>query len=198
MAHHCRYFFVFVVIATSFGWNRPARVMFLMKGFGSGSKPQSQIASGIPSTSSTRNNLKPSSPSHEALNRKPLLEDANSSSVALNIASSMQRHFPSLNLTFDGLRVLHIDPPVIEIPHFMSDAVCDDYISKAESQGYRIPSQTFGATAGSIRTSTTWYMNYAAVDSFINRVEQLLNWPRNRFEEPQIVRYEFGQQVRLW
>jgi hypothetical protein len=163
-----------------------------MKGFGTSPKPTKSFKS------SSSGNIMPPRPSGNQLDQKLPIEQLNTTLSSISIESSMSNHFPSFDLTFPDLRVLHIDPPVVEIPHFMSDAVCEEFISIADNQGYRIPSQTFGGSnmnAGSIRTSTTWYMNYSAVDIFVKKVEKLLNWPSNRFEEPQIVRYEFGQQV---
>lgn len=113
-----------------------------------------------------------------------------------DLDSLFVNHFPTLNTSYQGIKILHNDPPVIEVKDFLSLSECDKYIASAETLGYQIPSQTFNAGAGSTRTSTTWFMNYASVDEFVNKTVSILNWPQSRFEEPQVVRYEFGQQVR--
>lgn len=57
-----------------------------------------------------------------------------------------------------------------------------------------IRSQTFSADTAAKRTSSTWYLKYADVPEFIFKANKLLGKPITTFEEPQVVRYEMGQQ----
>ena len=106
----------------------------------------------------------------------------------------IKEYCPSLDMDYDGITVLNIDPPVLEINNFFTRSICDKYREIAESKGLNIgKSQTF-ADAGSIRTSTTWYMKYEDVDELITTAHKLTGFDTNTYEEPQIVRYETGQQ----
>eukprot|EP01038_Epipyxis_sp_PR26KG_P015738 gene15738-21305_t len=92
------------------------------------------------------------------------------------------------------IKVVHADPPVFEIPHFFSDELCDTYIQRADSVGKMYNSQTFSIDYSTKRTSTTWYLHYKDVPELIHHANKLTNIPITHFEEPQIVRYELGQQ----
>lgn len=110
----------------------------------------------------------------------------------------IKKHFPSLNLQYPNMKLIHYDPPIYEIDNFLTSDLCDSYIESAQQHGYEIAqSQTFqslSAGVESIRTSTTWYMKYSMVQELIMNTKLLLQVPNSRFEEPQIVRYLFGQQ----
>lgn len=101
---------------------------------------------------------------------------------------------PCLDLHYPGIRCIHHDPPIFEIDDFFPPSLCDDYILRAETQGLLIPSQTFSRDTSTKRTSTTWFLKYADTPEFIYRANKLLGKPITTFEEPQVVRYEMGQQ----
>lgn len=113
-------------------------------------------------------------------------------STLIATASTIEKHCPTLNLQYSGLRLVHETPPIFEIEHFFSPAECSSYMTMAEKQGHKINSQTFGG--GSTRTSTTWYMQYKDVPELLSRANKLTGLPILQYEEPQIVRYETGQQ----
>jgi len=106
--------------------------------------------------------------------------------------ATITKHCPTLSLRYPGLRLVHEDPPVFEIDNFFSEQECKAYMSMASEKGYQIQSQTFGG--GSVRTSTTWYMFYKDVPELLSRAHSLTGLSFTCFEEPQIVRYETGQQ----
>ena len=101
---------------------------------------------------------------------------------------------PSIDLHYPGIRCIHHDPPVFEIEDFFSSPLCDDYILRAETKGLLIPSQTFSRDTSTKRSSTTWFLKYADTPEFIYKANKLLGKPITTFEEPQVVRYEMGQQ----
>lgn len=98
------------------------------------------------------------------------------------------------NLKFPKLRCINADPPIFEIQDFLSSEICDDYIKRAENKGVQVASRTFSRQTSAARTSTTWYMHYKDVTEFLDKALKLTGVPLTRCEEPQIVRYEFGQQ----
>ena len=104
--------------------------------------------------------------------------------------------FPSLNGNMNGVRLVHENPPIYEVDNFFEHSLCDDYIQRAQAMGERYESQTFSSQYGasSVRTSNTWYLYYKQVPEMLQRIRDLTNFPIDRYEEPQIVRYEMGQQ----
>jgi hypothetical protein len=108
--------------------------------------------------------------------------------------SSARNHIPSINTNYPRLRPVHGDPPIFEIDQAFSPELCESYISRAEKFGKKIQSQTFSNYAGSKRTSTTWYVPYDEVKELITLATDLTGLPSSHFEEPQIVRYEMGEQ----
>jgi len=96
-----------------------------------------------------------------------------------------------IDLQYPNLRCISADPPVFEVPNFFTNEECDRYIDSI-SKGVEIQSQTYSAE--STRTSTTWYMPYVAVPELLYKAKKLSRVPIEQFEEPQIVRYEIGQQ----
>ena len=147
------------------------------KGFGSRSS----------SSSSSSKKSAPPSASKAAAQRGALKEPVGIKDAILN-------HCPSFNLSHPGVRVLHDDPPVIEIENFFDAKTCDEYISNAERVGVNIGQSKTFANAGSVRTSTTWYMRYRDVLEFIRGINKVTGCAIETYEEPQIVRYETGQQ----
>ena len=101
---------------------------------------------------------------------------------------------PSLKLdAFPEVRQLHADPPVFEIPNFFSAAECDAYVEKTErADALQMNSQAYSSL--SKRTSTTWYLPFKTVPELLSRAERLTGVPLECYEEPQVVRYETGQQ----
>lgn len=107
-----------------------------------------------------------------------------------------------------SLRMRHVDPPIFTIDNFLSSNECDrlssliinDDDDDDDKRVERMPSPTFSSpttTSISKRTSTTWFCRYTAVTTFLAKVGHLL--PPNsvtiyQMEEPQIVRYEVGQE----
>jgi hypothetical protein len=108
---------------------------------------------------------------------------------------SVGAHIPAINLEYPGLRAVYGDPPVFEIDSVFTPEVCQSYIERASVKGKKVNSATFNAQlSGSVRTSTTWYLRFAEVPELIQVAESLTGYPSSHFEEPQIVRYEMGQQ----
>jgi hypothetical protein len=111
----------------------------------------------------------------------------------------LREALPGLDLSWPGLRVLHLDPPVLIADNFFSDAECDAYAALRESDSpgdvYELAqSGTFYAATAQARTSTTWFMSYERVCGFLAKASALLGVDDlRRFEEPQLVRYQPGQ-----
>jgi len=97
----------------------------------------------------------------------------------------------SIDLKYKNLKCISASPPVFEIPDFFTSEECDSYIERI-SQGVEIKSQTY--SSGSTRTSTTWYLPYDQVPELLSKANLLTLADIANFEEPQIVRYEIGQQ----
>lgn len=117
-----------------------------------------------------------------------------SKSVSKDDGASYIKHCPTMDKKFQNVRCVHDDPPVFEIDNFLSSGECDDFISRAVEEGLVVPSQTFSADSGSKRTSSTWYLPYEAVPELLNNANKLTGLMIPTFEEPQVVRYEIGQQ----
>lgn len=109
-------------------------------------------------------------------------------------AVAVEKYCPTLNMSYPGLKVLHNDPLVLEIDSFFDDRLCDEYIARAVERGERYSSQTFAANTATQRTSTTWYLKYDQVPEFLLKANQLTNKLIETYEEPQVVKYELGQQ----
>ena len=114
----------------------------------------------------------------------------------LTTSTSEDLLFPVLKSDMFKIRQIHTNPPIYEIDNFFDSELCDDYIKRAQSLGEKRESQTFSTQYGvsSVRTSTTWYHLYKQVPEMLLRIREILNIPIERYEEPQIVRYEMGQQ----
>ena len=113
---------------------------------------------------------------------------------------ALDAHHPTIDLSYPGLRVLHLDPPVLAIDGFFTDEECDAYRALAEctsGDAHRLEqSATFGGTS-TARTSTTWFLRLQAVPNLLARVSALLGAPLENFEEPQLVRYQAGRPPSL-
>jgi hypothetical protein len=112
-------------------------------------------------------------------------------------AVAVEKYCPTLNMSYPGLKFLHNDPLVLEIVSFFDDRLCDEYIARAVERGERYSSQTFAANTATQRTSTTWYLKYDQVPEFLLKANQLTNKLIETYEEPQVVKYELGQQFSL-
>ena len=108
--------------------------------------------------------------------------------------TSYVEHCPSMDRKYGNIKCVHNNPPIFEIENFLSSEVCDEFIERAEKEGLVVPSQTFSADSGSKRTSSTWYLPYDAVPELLCGATKLTGLKIPTFEEPQVVRYEIGQQ----
>ena len=133
-------------------------------------------------------------------------------SMEVSTTTSTTEKDDSLNLqhaldkipSFSGVRVLHIDPLVLNIDNFFTSEECDHYIEMSLSASNRkrgdvmeSRSPTVGkdAAAKAQRTSTTWYHHYKNVPEFIAKASRLLGLDTiERWEEPQTVRYRRNEK----
>ena len=153
----------------------------LQAGFGKQSKP----------TTNTKDNNKQSplkSPKNKVENNTTFMPKFP------NVIEPYQNHLISLNTAYPNMRQINYDPPIYEIDNFFTNEECLSYITRSQELGFEINSQTFSVNAASKRTSTTWFLKYSDVPELTSRAMKLLNLPIQNFEEPQVVRYEFGQQ----
>lgn len=134
---------------------------------------------------------------------KPNVAATSSSAPTLQIVKSksldlarkaVQNHIPTVDMDFPRLRTVNADPPVLEVDGFFSEELCAEYIARAQDKGHMIASQTFGEAANAKRTSSTWYLRYEDVPELVYLVQKLTGVPMACFEEPQVVRYQPGQQ----
>lgn len=131
--------FLFLVLLIF--WERLNACRLTMKG-GFGAKPGGFGAKSVGSKQPTK--AITTTPNY-VLNKNP--------SAAL---VTSQNHVPSINLAYPNMKAVHGDPPVFEIDNVFTTEVCDSYISRAETLGLKVQSQTFDSNSGSKRTSTTW------------------------------------------
>lgn len=110
-----------------------------------------------------------------------------------------------------SLKMMHWDPPVIGVDNFLTSDECTYLLSLVDSSTWtstsgepvpvqRMPSPTFSSSLSeessviSRRTSTTWFCRYDAVPTLLAKASHLLNVDIARMEEPQIVKYQPGQE----
>lgn len=122
------------------------------------------------------------------------VSSSGSKSVSKGDGASYIKHCPTMDRKFNNLKCVHNDPPIFEIANFLSSEECDQFITRAVEEGLVVPSQTFSADSGSKRTSSTWYLPYQAIPELLNNANKLTGLSIPTFEEPQVVRYEIGQQ----
>lgn len=93
------------------------------------------------------------------------------------------------------LRLLHKSPPVLAIDDFFTAEECREIQEVAEhnSHSQKVTSATFQG-ALSTRTSTSWFCRFQDVSVLLAKTHHALNVPLSQMEEPQIVRYETGQE----
>jgi len=154
------------------------------KGFGSGSSS---------SSSTSPVSSKKSNKSNKELND---LDNKSQSKLKIksNGKSTFHKHCPTLDESYPGLRCVHSDPPIYEIDNFFTKETCDRMILDADTKGVSVNSKTFSSMTSSHRTSTTWYLSYKDVPELLSNANYLTGFDIQNFEEPQIVRYEMGQQ----
>jgi hypothetical protein len=129
--------------------------------------------------------------------------EVSTKSTARNRAQSADLPLSSL-APFSELRVLHVDPLVIAIDDFFTNAECDRYVSMSKapaSKNSNAPLMTRSKTVGkdalakAQRTSTTWFHHFKEVPELMAKASRLLgldditNW-----EEPQTVRYRRNER----
>lgn len=95
--------------------------------------------------------------------------------------------------THPSLKVLSADPPVYEVPNFLTEQQCADIIAAAES-GKEMPPIPYGAK-NRIFTGTKFAAGASgAVDPFFAEACALFGGvPANRFEPVTVTRYDAGQ-----
>ena len=115
------------------------------------------------------------------------------------VADVLQSALPGIDLAWPGLRVLHLDPPVLVADNFFSEEECDAYAELRNSDSpddvhELAQSATFSGATSQARTSTTWFVAYQRVTTLLAKASALLGVEDlSRFEEPQLVRYAPGQ-----
>ena len=102
------------------------------------------------------------------------------------------------------LKFVHQSPPVLVIENFLTPQECeeiesvaimgdDDEQESSSNVAVKVNSATF-ANAVSTRTSTSWFALFSAVPKIIAKFQHILGISPKLMEEPQIVRYQTGQE----
>mmetsp|Transcript_8783 Transcript_8783/g.13534 ORF Transcript_8783/g.13534 Transcript_8783/m.13534 type:complete len:371 (+) Transcript_8783:66-1178(+) len=94
------------------------------------------------------------------------------------------------------INLLHESPPVLSIDNFLTPHECEKIIkgaSSSSSKHQKVDSATFSG-ALSTRTSTSWFSHFSDIPILLAKAHHLLNIPLETMEEPQIVRYQRGQE----
>ena len=100
------------------------------------------------------------------------------------------------------LRVLHESPPVLAIDNFFTQQQCVAVEQVAMPAGsskvnpeevVEVNSKTFSLSTAK-RTSTSWFCRYRTVPVLLSKAHHALGIPFEHMEEPQIVRYQTGQE----
>ena len=94
--------------------------------------------------------------------------------------------------TIMTLRLLHQSPPVLAIDNFLTLTECKE-IQSITTKAHQVDSATFQGSL-STRTSTSWFCHYSDIPKLLAKAHHLLNVPLETMEEPQIVRYQKGQE----
>lgn len=98
------------------------------------------------------------------------------------------------------LRAVHLDPLVIRVEGFMTEAECDEVVSlSGRSKEMPKAAGTFDSSQALRRTSTTWYARFREPElaPLLGRAESLLGGDcLHKFEEVQIARYLEGEQFK--
>eukprot|EP01039_Chlorochromonas_danica_P005435 gene5435-5980_t len=181
-------------MATGFGKSKPSQEKSKQQ---QQQQPQPQRHQQLSSTTKVKPPNLYSMTSDIVKDNKPFIPISSDEIPALpteHINLTASNHVNSINLQYPGIKVISYDPPVLQIDPFFSKELCESYVAMAERKGKQIASQTFSSLTSTARTSTTWYLYYNDVKDFIERAYNLTRVPINQYEEPQIVRYELGQQ----
>ena len=116
------------------------------------------------------------------------------------------------------LKLMHISPPVLVIENFLTPQECKDIeqvtqLTTTDKDGTKknhhhydnnnnnkesetvvqVNSATFQGSL-STRTSTSWFCQFATVPTLIEKLHSILGFVVEHMEEPQIVRYQNGQE----
>ena len=95
------------------------------------------------------------------------------------------------------LRLVHQDPPVLVLDDFLTPDECwqlQQVVVDDTTTTVQVHSQTVSPLATSKRTSTSWFCHYASVPVLLAKAQHRLGVTLAHVEEPQIVRYQSGQE----
>ena len=106
------------------------------------------------------------------------------------------------------LRLIHQSPPVLAIDNYLTPEQClevqevvvpppstsTNQQQQQQQEAVQVNSATFSPLATSKRTSTSWFCHYAQVPTMLAKMNHMLGIPLEQMEEPQIVRYQKGQE----
>jgi prolyl 4-hydroxylase len=102
------------------------------------------------------------------------------------------------------LRLIHQSPPVLAIDNYLTSEQCLEVQEvvvpppstnqQQQQEAVQVNSATFSPLAQSKRTSTSWFCHYAQVPTLLAKTNHMLGIPLELMEEPQIVRYQTGQE----
>ena len=105
------------------------------------------------------------------------------------------------------LRLAHRSPPVLVIDNFLSEKECNDVkrivtengnnnVEEGNDTIIRVASKTISQQlALSKRTSTSWFCSYQSIPTVLAKLQHILGvHDLSQCEEPQIVRYDIGQE----
>ena len=90
------------------------------------------------------------------------------------------------------IKLLHKSPPVLTIDNFLTESECHE-LKNATQKAHKVDSATFTGALSS-RTSTSWFCRFQDVPVLLAKANVILNMPLERMEEPQVVRYQKGQE----
>lgn len=98
----------------------------------------------------------------------------------------------SMDLDFPGLRMLHPDPPIYAIDHFLSSAECDMLIKQAPPL---LEDSKIGFKVSDVRTSRTGFLSRDALESraIFERIRRLTGCSPKACEDVQVAKYTPGQ-----
>ena len=103
------------------------------------------------------------------------------------------------------VKLMHESPPVLVVENFLTPSEClevervadlslDSPNSNFDSDAVvRVNSATFGGGL-STRTSTSWFCRFSSVPTLVSKLHKVLGFAVEQMEEPQIVRYQNGQE----
>lgn len=107
-------------------------------------------------------------------------------------ADNMRTPVTGLDLNYPGLKVVHLDPAVVVVENFFTEAECDEYLSLQSADASSVEYMAEHSHSG--RTSSTWFVAFQRVPYFLARAAALLGVDNiARFESPQLVRYRPGE-----